>query len=113
MVKNAGICDFVNNYLKRHSPLVFDEICFRMPQYTRGAISGALSTLFRNRRIHRYGDKKNATYSTRFRTEEKHDAPKRYVPEMRPLRDSGLLDGWKRCVRDPYDEHKHDRRLVR
>ena len=113
MVRNIGICDALEKYIATRGSEHYDDICRDMLQYTREAISSALSTLLRDRRVYQYGIKPNTRYEIRQRTVEKNDAPKKYVPEIRPLRDSGLFNRWKLCARDPYDEQQHERVLVR
>ena len=113
MIRNAGICDAVERCLKQDGDMRYDQLCFAMRDlYSRGNISGALSTLVRGRSIHKYGDERNATYGVRARPQESSTGVKKYVPTFVPLK-SKLFDAWANCTRAPFDPSIDEKRLIR
>tara|TARA_R110000868_G_C10960892_1_gene768476 strand:- start:977 stop:1315 length:339 start_codon:yes stop_codon:yes gene_type:complete len=112
-MRNTGICDAVEKYLKEHGERCYSDICLGMQQYSSGGISGALSTLKRENRIVSLGQKKNAIYKVRHWTKETPTGLRKYIPVFRPLKPGNLFAKWDLCVRLPHDPERDLVRLVR
>tara|TARA_R110000868_G_scaffold150390_2_gene373565 strand:+ start:1152 stop:1490 length:339 start_codon:yes stop_codon:yes gene_type:complete len=112
-MRRTGIGDALEKFLAEKGEKKYQEICFGMPEWSPGNISGALTTLLRERRISKGGAKKNQSYKIREHTEEVPTGLKKYVPPIRTLARSGLTSNWDLCMRSPYDPKRDSVRLVR
>ena len=112
-MRNMGICAAVKKYLQDNGAKKYSELCAGMPQYSPVSLSGALSTLIRDRSITYFGGKRNGAYKIYQRATESPTGPKKYIPEQRPLKNSGLLHGWQLCMRAPFDPALDVVRLLR